>query len=259
MSRAEPLPARLPLFGEGAAGRGGVLGAALIAAGVVALRTLGRGPGPAVAGACFALGIVLLIVAFFRWHGMRQARALADAMQAGDYIASWIVPPDVWREHLAREHAGQSNVVRIATFAGLGIGVTFAALVVGTSWAEGHDVSTWLVPTVGAVAVTTLVFGLVGAGMRVLQGRRLRRLAGSEAVICIADRGLYHAGELWRHDGSMPVFLGVELIAGAPRLLAFTYRFSSPKGSYTEVVRVPMPPTDAVIRPDVILSRLSRR
>lgn len=259
MSRAEPLPSRLPLFGEGAVWRGGVLGVALIAAGVLALRTLGRGPGPAVAGVCFTLGIVMLVVAFFRWHGMRKARALADAMQAGDYIASWIVPPDVWRAHLARELGTQPAVVTIATTAGFGIGAAFAALVVGSGWAEGEDVSGWVVPAVLAVAVTTLVFGLVGVGMRFSQSARARRLAGSEAVICIAERGLYHAGELWRHDGAMPIFLGVEMLPGPPRLLAFSYRFSGPKGSHTEVVRVPMPPTDAVIEPDVILSRLARR
>lgn len=239
--------------------RGAVLGVACVAGGGVALRTLGPGPGPAVAGVGFALGAVLLLVALVRWYGMRRARELADAMAAGDYIASWIVPPDVWRAHLAQELDAGRSVVGIATAAGFGIGALSAVLVFGVDWWRGRDVSADLLPVAAAVAVTTLVFGLVGVGMRFFQGVRARRLARSEAIICVAERGLYHAGELWRHDGSSPVFLGVELLPGPPRLLAFSYRFSSPKGSYTEVVRVPMPPTDRVIDPEVILARLARR
>ncbi len=258
MSLAEPLPTRLRLSGDDRAWRSASLGVALVAAGVAAARFLGRGPGPAVAGVCLVSGIAALSLAAARWLSARQDRALLDAMSSGDYIASWIVPRDVWLQHLAREQQASPNVFRIATLAGFGIAVAFAALVVGSEWARGHDVSGYVVPVVSLVAGATVVFGLVGAGIRFLQGARMRRLAASEAVICIADRGLYHAGELWAHDRSIPRFLGVELIAGSPRLLEFSYRYSSPKGSYTEVVRVPMPPTDAVIRPDVILERLNR-
>jgi hypothetical protein len=256
---AEPLPSRLPLLGEGAARWGAVVGVALVAGGVLALRTLGRGPGPGVAGVCFVLGIAMLAVALVRRHGMRKAREIADAMQAGDYIAFWVVPPDVWHAHLARELDAQRGVVGLAAASGFCFAAALAALVVGKGWLDDQDVSGWIAPAVVAVVATTAVFVLVGAAIRVQQGARARRLAGRDGVICIADRGLYHAGELWPHDAGMPVFLGVEMLEGPPRLLAFSYRFSGPKGSRTEVVRVPMPPTDDVIRPDVILSRLSRR
>ncbi len=258
VSPSDPLPQRLRLSGDGAGWRGALLGIAFIAGGVAALRLLGRGPGPALAGVCFTAGIVTLIVAWLRRVSVRNDRALLDAMSAGDYIAFWIVPPNVWQEHLARERAAEPNAARLATIAGFGIGAAVAALVVGIHWSQGTDVSGYLLPAAGLVAGTTVVFGLVGAGMRLLQGARLRRLSRREAAICIADRGLFHAGELWPHDRGIPRFLGVELIPGSPRLLAFSYRFSSPKGSYTEVVRVPMPPTDAVIRPDEILQRLNR-
>lgn len=258
MSLAEPLPSRLRLAGDGTAWRGMVLGVALIAGGIAAIRFLGRGPGPAVAGVCFASGIITLIVSGLRLVSARQDRALLDAMSAGDYIAYWIVPRDVWFEHLERERAEAPNVTLITACAGFGIGAAVAALVVGVHYGQGEDVSGYWLPAAGIVAGVTTVFALVGAVMAFLQGARIRRLAASEAVICIADRALYHAGELWPHDRGIPRFLGVELIPGSPRLLQFSYRYSSPKGSYTEVVRVPMPPTDNVVKPDVILQRLNR-
>jgi len=257
-SLSEPLPARLRLAGDGSAWRGMLLGVALVFGGLVALRFLGRGPGPAVAGVCFASGIITLIVSGLRWVSARQDRTLLESMSNGDYIAYWIVPRDVWIEHLARERVAAPNVFRITTLAGFAIGVAVAALVTGSHYAQGQDVSGYVLPVTALVAGVTVVFGLVGAGMRFLQEARVRRLSRSEAVICIADRALYHAGELWPHDRSIPRFLGVELIPGSPRLLQFSYRYSSPKGSYTEVVRVPMPPTDAVVKPDVILARLNR-
>lgn len=258
MSGAEPLPTRLRLSGEARAWRSALLGLALVAVAVAAVRVLGRGPGPAVAGVCLVSGIAALSVSAARWLSARKDRALLDAMSDGDYIASWIVPRDVWLEHLAREQTAAPDVFRIATIAGFGMATAMAALVVGSEWSQGHDVSGHLVPIASIVAGVTVAFALVGAGIRFLQGSRRRRLAASEAVICIAERGLYHAGELWAHDRSIPRLLGVELIPGSPRLLEFSYRFSGPKGSYTEVVRVPMPPTDGVIRPDVILERLNR-
>jgi len=255
---AEPLPMRLRLAGDGTAWRTALLGVALFAGGVATVRFLGRGPGPAIGGVCFALGIASLITSAVRWLAARQDRVLLAEMSAGDYIAFWIVPRDAWFEHLERERKALPNYLLICTAAGFGIAVAFAALVVGTEWWQGRDTAGYLLPTVSIVTGVAVVFGLVGAGMSFFNSARMRRLARTEPIICIADRALYHAGEVWPHDRGIPRFLGVELLPGPPRLLQFSYRYSSPKGSYTEVVRVPMPPTDKVIRPDEILERLNR-
>jgi hypothetical protein len=259
VSLAEPLPSRLPLGGDRGVWRTVVLGVALFGGGLLALQYLGRGPGPALAGVGFTFGIMSLVMAGFRYLSQRKDRAVADAMAAGDYIAYWIVPSEVWRAHLASEHAASLPAFRIATIAGFGIGLALVALILGIEAANDRDVSGFLVPAEGFLVGTTVVFGIVGLVMQLLQGARLRHLARSPGVICIADRALYHAGELWPHDRAIPRFLGVQLLPGPPRLLEFSYRFSSPKGSHTEVVRVPMPRTDEVIRPDDILARLNAR
>ncbi|MCW5889934.1 MAG: hypothetical protein KIT14_05215 [bacterium] len=259
MSLSEPLPSRLPLAAERTAWRWALAGLVLLAGAVAGATYLGPGPGPAVAGVCLTLGIVALLLAAARHLGVRKDRSVVDAMAAGDYIAFWIVPPEVWRAHLAQELAAQPAAARIATIAGAAISGLVVALMLGIRVAEGGDVRGDLVPAAALGGGVTLLFGLVGLAIQSGERGRTRRLARREGVICIADRGLYHAGELWPHDRGIPRFLGVELLPGPPRLLSFSYFFWGPKGSITLAVRVPMPPTDAVIRPDVILARLSGR
>jgi hypothetical protein len=159
--------------------------------------------------------------------GLGRARFMSGAT----WVARWIYSKDEWDSHFKHNALGYFGSAReILTFGAVACSPTVLGWIL---WQESGE-SVFLFGMAGMTG-GTLAAILLGRLARI---RRMRRLPGEAAI---AESGLVIGDELHIWNGGERWLERVEVVAGRPACLSFTYTFRTDRDRLEKTVLVPIP------------------